>query len=167
EEGPKEILRYPVRGHVIGWGLAFDRKFAAKVLNQKEVNGISTVEVQLSASYYNALFKEMRVRSLEHLLFSTKRTARFVWNPLERRFVLDDSGSELSREHIDGLFNDVHGGFLKHNFEELTTLAASGGDDEKAWLKEFLRLVGEENRSEGRKCRTIRKIGDLAFLKCG
>lgn len=133
-QGLISVLEYPGRGHVVGWGLPFDREYSSKFLKGREVDGKYTIEIQFDAKYFDG-YNDLEQR---RWLFAVPRKAVFVWNEETRRFNLNPLKSEISEEQIEGLFNDGSDGFLKHNYDELVKLAKYGNSASRSWLTRFL-----------------------------
>lgn len=139
KEKNKEVLRYPKEGHVVGWGMAFDREFSSSY--RKESISPLSIEVRFNAIYTNSNILEMGVPNSNELneLFSINKRVVYVWDSENNIFNLDLLQSEMTTEQIEGLYNDGNDGFLKHNFKELKEFIRNGDNTRQQWLQAFLK----------------------------
>lgn len=134
ERGLRTVLDYPARGHIQGWPSAFDRSFTTRA-EPAPGRPVETLTVEFTASYTTGSY--VYWQPVEPL-FTVTRTARYTWRRAERRFGLDLAHSDVYDEEIEGIFLDAEEAFLRHNVRELTQLAASGNERQRAWLRQLL-----------------------------
>lgn len=134
----KEVLVYPVEGHVIGWGMTFDRYYGSQILGfDKHPIDKFRVYAAFWAIYY--VGAEHSKGYLDEVLFTTAKKVTYIWDNARRRFVVDPQTSQMTEEQIDGLHRDNSDDFLKHNFDELKKLASSKEENKREWLKRFIK----------------------------
>ncbi len=129
-----EVLRFPVKGHVNGWGLPFNRSFNSRIVKTENRDGVPTVEIEYEENYTNGYYDDNSV----DLLFTSVRKAQYMWDKNTNRFRLNSSQSDLMVEDVEGIFNDGPEGFLRHHYKDIQQLAVSENKDKRNWLKKFI-----------------------------
>lgn len=134
----KEVLSYPVKGYVQGWGMSFDREVSSQVLGyDKNPFDKFKVYMSFSAIYYDGVERMFKYK--ENILFAVVKRVLYVWDSSQGRFVVDSQFSDMAEEEINGLFNDDNDRFLKHNFEDIKKIAISKDENNREWLKGFFK----------------------------
>jgi hypothetical protein len=145
ETGVREVLAFPVSGHQSSFGDSVGRSFKAGVLGYESINGIHAIKVRFSVSYNVGLQPQEQ-------LFSKDQLAFFVWDSSQRKFVLDESNSQLSEQEIEKVYNIdslTNEQFVEYSLKELLEVAAHGSEKQKEWLRQFLpKLNASPERSE-------------------
>jgi len=131
--GPvKEVLVYPVEGHVFVWVPCFNREVKTKVATGTNRQGTATVTVQFTVDY--------TANDQDLDLFTAVQSASFIWDPAERCFCLDPQNSQIGEEAIEGIFGDGPDGLLEHQYFNLLRLASRRSPAHRRWLGQFLGL---------------------------
>jgi hypothetical protein len=98
----KELLRYPVEGYVVGWGLPFERKFTT-TLNYEgfDSDGLFTVAITVREEFYpKGHFEE------GPCAFSDHRRVVYDWQAVQHRFCLNERESEMTAVQLQGIWDD-------------------------------------------------------------
>src|SRR5262249_55785437 len=106
------ILKFPLRGYVVGWGLLFDRHIdgvCTKVPSQ--LRSGSRIEVAITVRYSpssdNPKYRGFRG-------FNVASTIRLDWQQAKESFALLE-GSDISPEEAFDLYGDNDAGFIHRN----------------------------------------------------
>ncbi len=148
KDGVVESLSYPLEGHLVGWGLPFNREYFSKEL----LSGNDDLKIAFYAFYTNS--RKDNVKDLNELFF-VQKDAVYEWDAGSRHFILDQEKSQITQAQIEGIYSDGNDGFLEHNFHELQKLADSKNSANRKWLKIFL----GETEDGPKKIELLRKIG--------
>lgn len=89
---------------------------------------------------FYALYTNARKDDIKDLneLFFIQKDAVYIWDPKDKRFVIDQDNSQITQDQIEGLYADGNDGFLAHNFIELQKFADIENPANQKWLKIFL-----------------------------
>jgi hypothetical protein len=144
--GPKEVLRYPVRGHDAMIARVTNRQIKVWAVGPDVVNDTSTVKVIFTVTYLGFPQGED-----DRPLFTKKQKALYVWDAVQEKFVLDAYRSELTEEEIEAVYNfdsldDEK--FVEYNYDELTRVATQGGAERKRLLRKFLNTLPASSKAQ-------------------
>jgi hypothetical protein len=130
----REVLRYPVEGHVIGWGMPFGRTFEAKVVRERgrRKDGLS-VAVTMRVEYSREREDDESVP-----MFGKAGVAVFAWDPVGRLFRPDVGRSGIGTNELYGVWNDGTAQFALRHLERLTQILATGTKGEREWARAVL-----------------------------
>ena len=129
------VLSFPLEGQVTGHGLAFDRTFSGSLQSIKTDSGSPVITLNITATY--TANQDVLAINGVNALFSRRETVQYELGD-DEQFTINDEASTMSDVEVKGLFADDASGFLKHNFEQLRTLAETGNEPQQTWLRRFL-----------------------------
>jgi len=136
-DGKVELLLYcPDKGHLVGWGLMFDREYESKMDYSDKVLTIDyTINIDANTNTYEP--KEGK-RYCEFPLFTTNRKVVFNWDG--RNLSVDKEKSQLT---IDDLENIFGGGEKEYYamFQPEFDKAKNGTTEQKEWYQLFMEQV--------------------------
>jgi len=134
KKGVPTVLKFPTKGHVMGWGVPFDRGYESKVLRANEISGKYIIEIQIDANYSEG----SSFVANPGPFFGLSRKARYVWDQKAARFRIDPQASTISEDQIWGIVNDGPVEFLVHNYNELVKLVKGKDGNKRLWVARFL-----------------------------
>jgi len=138
---PRLILKFPLRGYVVGWGLLFDRHIdgvCTKVLSQLRSGSRMelAITVRYSPSSDNPAYRGFRG-------FNVASTIRLEWQESKESFVLL-VGSDMSPQEAFDLYGDNDVGFIHRNLDALKSLAEHPSEAVSTWLKDLAKKANTE-----------------------
>jgi hypothetical protein len=138
---PRLILKFPLRGYVVGWGLLFDRHIdgVCTTVPTQLRNG-SRMELAITVRY-SPSSDTPKYRGFRG--FNVASTIRLEWQESERTFALLH-GSDMSPEEAFGLYGDDDAGFIRRNLVALEALAEHPSDAVLTWLKDLAEKTNTE-----------------------
>ena len=138
---PRLILKFPVRGYVVGWGLLFDRQIDGWcTAAPTELRSGSRMELAIRVRYSpsSASPKYRGVRG-----FDIASTIRLEWQQSNEAFSLLQ-GSDISPDEAFGLYGDDDAGFVRRNLAALEALAERPAEAVLTWLKNLAEKADTE-----------------------
>jgi hypothetical protein len=126
----ERLLTHPFKGHVIGWPIGFDREYK---LSDIKIDPYTSDGQNLIFDFYARYSIEPDTPPI----FEYRKKTIFRWDMELKEFTVHEN-SEMSREQIDGLFDDGEDGLLEHNFAELCAVAKEKDPIKLICLKKFL-----------------------------
>lgn len=129
----REVLRIPVAGHVVGWGLPFDRVFSAQGVDERGSNGVFSVLVDI----HEAFFQPDHVDDLASG-FSEEHKIAFEWNSTARSFRINTGRSDMTLPELRGVWEDGAAEFAARHWESLRKILESGTHGMRKWCMDIL-----------------------------
>lgn len=152
---PRLILKFPLRGYVVGWGLLFDR----------HINGVcTTVPTQLRSGSrmelaitvrYSPSSDSPKYRGVRG--FNIASTIRLEWQQSDEAFSLLQ-GSDISPDEAFGLYGDDDAGFVRRNLVALEALAERSAEGALTWLKDLAEKANAEQAEMLRRAISRRTV---------
>lgn len=126
--GLRELLTFPTEGHQRGVSAEPHREFSSRLVSCDIKSGITTAEIEFSVSY-----------SPDKLLWQKRQKA--VFRGYSGKLSLDPRASDLTKEELEAVYKNPlsNEDLLKYNLDELKRIAEQGPNEDKVWLREFLK----------------------------
>ena len=138
---PRLILRFPLRGYVVGWGLLFDRHIEGVCTTAlTQLGSGSRVELAITVRY-SPSSDTPKYRGVRG--FNVASTIRLEWQKSHESFALL-AGSDMSPEEAFGLYGDDDVGFVRRNLLALEALAEQPSAPVLIWLKDLAEKANTE-----------------------
>jgi hypothetical protein len=140
----RKVLRYPIEGHVFGWGMSYGRTFVAKVDRDRDCAGRA---LSLTVTMMEEFFREQGNEEPVPL-FNESRSIVFVWDASRRAFRPDVRWSVMTTNELDGVWNDGSVEFVDRHLERLIQFLKTGTLEEQQWAGEIIKK-SRVNRQRG------------------
>ncbi|MFL6207939.1 MAG: hypothetical protein ACJ74W_03775 [Pyrinomonadaceae bacterium] len=132
----RDVLSFTSDGHqsdpVSDTGVT-DRDFYADIINMERRGATEFMEIRFAASYYNDA----------GIMWGHNRKAVFVKGAKSKRFILNNSMSELSEHEIDAVFHIdslSNEDLLRYNYADLIRIGTGKNAKQREWLRHFINL---------------------------
>lgn len=138
---PRLILKFPLRGYVVGWGLLFDRHIDGVCATAPtQLRNGSRMELAITVRY-SPSSDTPKYRGVRG--FNIASTIRLEWQQSDEAFSLLQ-GSDISPDEAFGLYGDDDAGFVRRNLVALEALAEGPGEGVLTWLKDLAEKANTE-----------------------
>jgi hypothetical protein len=138
---PRLILKFPVRGYVVGWGLLFDREIdGACTSAPTKLRSGSRMELAIRVRY-SPSSDTPKYRAVRG--FNIASTIHLEWQQSDEAFSLLQR-SDISLDEAFGLYGDNDAGFVRRNLAALEALAEHPADGVLTWLKDLAERANPE-----------------------
>jgi hypothetical protein len=152
---PRLILKFPLRGYVIGWGLLFDRQIdGACTTAPTELRSGSRMELAISARY-SPSSDNPKYRGVRGVHVAS--TIRLEWQQSDEAFSLLQR-SDISLDEAFDLYGDDNAGFVRRNLEALEALAEHPAEGVLSWLKDLAKEANTEQAEVLRRAISRRTV---------
>jgi hypothetical protein len=138
---PRLILKFPVRGYVVGWGLLFDRQIDGECTTvPTELRSGSRIDLAIRVRY-SPSSDTPRYRGVRG--FNVSSTIRLAWQESDEAFSLLQ-GSDISPDDAFGLYGDDDARFVRRNLAALEALAVHPTEGILSWLEDLAEKANTE-----------------------
>lgn len=152
---PRLILKFPVRGYVVGWGLLFDRQIdGACTTVPIELRSGSRMELAITVQY-SPSSDSLKYRGVRG--FNVASTIRLEWQQSDEAFSLLQR-SDISPDEVFGLYGDDDAGFVRRNLAALEALAEHPAEGVLSWLKDLAEKANTEQAEVLRRAISRRTV---------
>ncbi|MGH9762799.1 MAG: hypothetical protein ACREAC_18405, partial [Blastocatellia bacterium] len=143
KRGIRIVLNYTAKEGIYQWPKGVGWKLRSRIMPSSGHK--STVGIRFRASYTGLNY----ITNKYPFLFSKTRSIMFKWNSREKRFAFSNSGSQVSKEEFESVYQGRswnEDAVLKYNLHDFEKIANGVDNKRKEWLRDF--LTGCKNTAE-------------------